>query len=97
MPASAITDHGNRCTAPCTSEKAKKAGVKPIIGSEVYIVSGSRHEKTRASEDSFHLILLVKDREGYQNLCRLISSATWRDSTTARASTSSCFAGTPAA
>ena len=73
MPALAVTDHGNLYGAVQFYEKAKKAGIKPIIGSEVYIVSGSRHEKTRASEDSFHLILLVKDRDGYQNLCRLIS------------------------
>ncbi|HQK87890.1 MAG TPA: PHP domain-containing protein, partial [Acidobacteriota bacterium] len=73
MPALAITDHGNLYGAVQFYEKAKKVGIKPIIGSEVYIVSGSRHEKTRASEDSFHLILLVKDRDGYQNLCRLVS------------------------
>jgi DNA polymerase-3 subunit alpha len=73
MPALAVTDHGNLYGAVQFYEKAKKAGLKPIIGCEVYVVLGNRREKSRATEDAYHLILLVRDADGYQNLCRLVS------------------------
>jgi len=78
MPAMAITDHGNMFGALEFYTKAHAAGVKPIIGCEVYVAPGSRHDKSGASSSgdaSGHLILLCKNRVGYRNLCRLVSTA----------------------
>jgi len=78
MPAVAITDHGNLFGAVEMYRRATKAGVKPIIGSEVYITSGNRLEKRHGhdSEDaSFHLILLARDNHGYRNLVSLVTRA----------------------
>ena len=49
MPALAITDHGNMFGAIHFYQAAKKAGIKPIIGCEAYIASGSRNDKSRAN------------------------------------------------
>ena len=78
MPAMAVTDHGNMFGALEFYSKARAAGVKPIIGCEVYVASGSRHEKSGAassSDASGHFILLCKNRKGYRNLCRMVSTA----------------------
>jgi len=77
MPALAITDHGNLFGAVEFYQTLSKAGVKPIIGCEVYLLTkGSRHKKDLKQEGMLaHLTLLVKNRAGYKNLCRLISSA----------------------
>jgi DNA polymerase-3 subunit alpha len=78
MPAMAITDHGNMFGALEFYSQANAAGVKPIIGCEVYVASGSRHDKSGAassSDASGHLVLLCKNRTGYRNLCRMISTA----------------------
>jgi DNA polymerase-3 subunit alpha len=77
MPAVAITDHGNMFGAVEFYKKAVKAGLKPIIGCEVYVAPKSRTEKTKGSpeEASFHLILLAKDNAGYRNLITLVSRA----------------------
>jgi len=78
MPAMAITDHGNMFGALEFYTKAHAAGVKPIIGCEVYVAPGSRHDKSGASSSgdaSGHLVLLCKNRVGYRNLCRLVSTA----------------------
>ncbi len=78
MPAMAITDHGNMFGAMEFYAKAHAAGVKPIIGCEVYVAPGSRHEKSGAASSgdaSGHLVLLCKNRTGYRNLCRLVSTA----------------------
>ena len=78
MPAIAITDHGNMFGAIEFYLKAEKAGVKPIIGCEVYVAPNSRLEKTGAASSgdaSGHLILLCKNQIGYRNLCRLVSTA----------------------
>jgi DNA polymerase-3 subunit alpha len=78
MPAMAISDHGNMFGALEFYSKARAAGVKPIIGCEVYVASGSRHEKSGAassSDASGHLLLLCKNQEGYRNLCRMVSTA----------------------
>jgi len=78
MPAMAITDHGNMFGAMEFYTKARSAGVKPIIGCEVYVAPESRHDKTGASSSgdaSGHLVLLCKNRTGYRNLCRLVSTA----------------------
>ncbi len=77
MPALAITDHGNMFGAIDFYQKARSQGIKPIIGSEIYIAPGSRLDRTPsdASHSSFHLILLAKDLAGYKNLIKLLSYA----------------------
>ena len=78
LPAVAITDHGAMHGALEFYLKAKKAGIKPIIGCEFYIAPGSRLEKGNArsaGEAAFHLVLLAMNRTGYQNLMKLASIA----------------------
>ncbi|MBN2645893.1 MAG: DNA polymerase III subunit alpha [Desulfuromonadaceae bacterium] len=78
MPAVAITDHGNMFGAVEFYTKATAAGIKPIIGCEVYVAPESRFDKKNArgsSEASYHLVLLCKNQTGYRNLCHLVSSA----------------------
>ena len=71
-----ITDHGNMHGAVEFYQAAKDAGVKPIIGCEVYITPGSRKErvpKAQGGSGTYHLTLLCKDMVGYRNLCRLVT------------------------
>ncbi|MFM8567459.1 MAG: DNA polymerase III subunit alpha [Gemmatimonadota bacterium] len=78
QPALAITDHGNLHAAWEFQEKARKAGVKPIIGMEAYVAPGDRRVKTRAQageKNYFHLVLLARDLAGYRNLVKLSSLA----------------------
>ncbi len=75
MPALAITDHGNMFGAIDFYQSAYKNGIKPIIGSEVYIAPGSRTDKAPTNnESSKHLVLLVKNEVGFRNLMKLSSS-----------------------
>lgn len=75
-PAVAITDHGALYGAIEFYQKAKKAGIKPIIGFEAYLAPNSRHDKhTRADGRSYHLLLLAKNKTGYGNLIKLVSAA----------------------
>ena len=72
MPALAITDHGSMFGAIRFYQTALKSGIKPIIGSEMYITSGSRSSRNNAAgERNYHLILLAKDEVGYKNLSKL--------------------------
>jgi DNA polymerase-3 subunit alpha len=71
MPALALTDHGNLFGAVQFFEKARKKGLKPIIGCEVY-VAPDRLNRDNA-ETRHHLVLLVRDETGYHNLCRMVS------------------------
>ena len=76
QPALAITDHGNIHAAWEFQEKARKAGVKPIIGMEAYVAPSDRRQKTRAQQGEknyFHLVLLARDLQGYRNLVKLTS------------------------
>ncbi|MBU1125037.1 MAG: DNA polymerase III subunit alpha [Candidatus Omnitrophica bacterium] len=75
MDSLAITDHGNMFGAIEFYMEAQKAGIKPIIGCEVYVAPGSRREKTvsRIEDASYHLILLAKDEIGYHHLMKLVS------------------------
>src|SRR5512140_2078540 len=77
MPALAITDHGNLFGAVDFYKQVKKAGIKPIIGCEVYMAPSLRTERggTEADEASFHLILLARDNNGYKNLVTLVTKA----------------------
>jgi len=72
----ALTDHGNLYGAIEFYKKAKKSGIKPIIGCEVYLAPRSRFEKTaKVDSKSYHLTLLCKDQIGYQNLIKLVTKA----------------------
>jgi DNA polymerase III subunit alpha len=75
MPACAITDHGNMFGAIEFYQSCLKNGIKPIIGSEVYIAPKGRLDKTFSTgeETANHLILLVRDETGYKNLMKLVS------------------------
>ncbi len=79
MPAIAVTDHGNLFGALDFYLKATKAGIKPIIGCEMYVAPGSRFEKTGTIKDHdesfYHLILLSRDKQGYKNLVKLVTAA----------------------
>ncbi|MDR3578393.1 MAG: DNA polymerase III subunit alpha [Oryzomonas sp.] len=76
MPALAITDHGNMFGAVEFYLKCKKAGIKPIIGCEVYLAPESRYSKDAKgiSDAAYHLILLCQNIEGYRNLSYLTSA-----------------------
>ena len=73
----AITDHGCIFGAIEFYTKATKAGVKPILGMEAYMAPGSRlrKEATGLKEGGYHLLLLARNRAGYQNLLKLASTA----------------------
>ena len=72
----AITDHGTVYGVIEFYEKAYNAGIKPIIGCELYVAPGSRFDKTPGNKGGlFHLIVLAKNKEGYQNLCRVATAA----------------------
>lgn len=76
MPAVAITDHGVLYGVIDFYREAKKQGIKPIIGCEVYLAPRSRLDKTKGLDDSlYHLILLCKNRKGYENLVQMVSRA----------------------
>src|SRR5215831_2813427 len=73
MPAVAVTDHGNLFGAIGFYEAANKAGVKPIIGCEMYVSKTSRHDRDPANGRPNHLIVLCENEKGYQNLVKLVS------------------------
>jgi len=75
MQSVAITDHGVMYGVVDFYKKARAAGIKPIIGCEVYVAPGSRFEKTttKGEENAFHLVLLVRNQIGYRNLVKLVS------------------------
>ena len=76
MPALALTDHGVMYGIIEFYQKAKEAGIKPILGVEVYVARYGRHNK-RANIDikPYHLVLLAKNEEGYKNLIKLTTKA----------------------
>lgn len=75
MPAVAITDHGNLFGVIDFYNTAKKAGIKPIIGIEAYIISGELGDDSSKNDTRHHLILLAKNAIGYRNLMKLSSKA----------------------
>src|SRR3989338_579873 len=74
MPALGMTDHGNMFGAVHFYQAAKKAGIKPIIGCEAYVAPHSRFDKNPDQRNLSHLVLLVKDAQGYANLVKLVSA-----------------------
>jgi DNA polymerase-3 subunit alpha len=77
MPALALTDHGVMFGAVEFYQECEKAGIKPIIGCEVYVAPGSHKEKKANSqrEASHHFTLLAQNETGYRNLVKLVSIA----------------------
>jgi DNA polymerase-3 subunit alpha len=78
MSALALTDHGNLFGAIDFYTSAKEKGIKPLVGCELYLSEGSRLEKQGRSDEGrsiFHLGLLARNIEGYQNLLKLVSDA----------------------
>lgn len=76
MGALALTDHGVMYGAVDFYLAAKAAGVKPIVGCEVYVAPNSRHDKRgKADTSPYHLTLLARDFSGYKNLLQLTSKA----------------------
>jgi DNA polymerase-3 subunit alpha len=70
MPAVAMTDHGNMFGAIDFYTKAKKEGIKPIIGIETYIISGELDSQASKKEIRHHLVLLAQNLQGYKNLIK---------------------------
>ena len=75
MASLAITDHGALYGAIEFYTECQNAGIKPIIGCEVYVAQGSRHSKTPADKSPYHLTLLATDNTGYRNLIQLVTRA----------------------
>ncbi len=76
MPAVAITDHGHMFGVKLFHKTAKKAGLKPILGCETYVARRSmKDKKTKEDRSGDHLILLAKNKIGYHNLMKIISTA----------------------
>ena len=76
MPAIAVTDHGNMYGAIELYKECKKAGIKPIIGCEVYVAERRMEDKEPGIDNKrYHLILLAKNIEGYKNLMRIVTEA----------------------
>ncbi|SHG83114.1 DNA polymerase-3 subunit alpha [Thermosyntropha lipolytica DSM 11003] len=76
MPALAITDHGVLYGVIDFYREAKKQGIKPVIGCEVYVATRSRFDReVKLDDDQYHLVLLCADDKGYKNLIELVSKA----------------------
>ncbi|MBU1987499.1 DNA polymerase III subunit alpha, partial [Patescibacteria group bacterium] len=73
----ALTDHGVMYGVIEFYQKCKKAGIKPIIGLEAYVAPNSRFDKNAKSDEKnyYHLLLLAKDKQGYNNLIKLTTIA----------------------
>ena len=75
MDALAITDHGSLYGVVEFYTQCLEAGIKPIIGCELYMALGSRHDKVPSERSPYHLTVLAKDNHGYQNLTALATQA----------------------
>ena len=75
MEALALTDHGVMYGAIQFYLAAKEAGIKPIIGCEIYLAPSSRSGREAGDKKNYHLILLAKNQTGYQNLIQLVTKA----------------------
>ena len=75
VPALAVTEHGNMFSAISFHDEARRRGIKPILGCEVYVAPGSRLTKSGSiGETANHLVLLAENLDGYHNLIKLVSS-----------------------
>ena len=74
MPALGVTEHGNMFSSVIFHDRARARGLNPVLGCEVYVAPGSRHNKSGSPGDTQnHLILLAETSEGYHNLIKLVS------------------------
>ncbi|MCP9809548.1 DNA polymerase III subunit alpha [Cyanobium sp. HWJ4-Hawea] len=73
MPALALTDHGVMYGAIELLKLCTKAGIKPIIGNEMYVINGSIDDPQQKKERRYHLVVLAKNAKGYRNLVKLTS------------------------
>jgi len=75
MGSLAITDHGALYGAIAFYTAAKEAGIRPIIGCEVYVAETDRHGRSSSDKNHYHLTLLAKNKRGYHNLIQLVTKA----------------------
>lgn len=75
MDSAAITDHGNMYGVIEFYQTAKKEGIHPIIGCEIYVAAGSRFDReiSHGEDRYYHLILLAENNKGYANLMKIVS------------------------
>lgn len=76
MESIAITDHGNMFGGVQLFERAAKTGIKPILGCELYVAPGDMKDKSPSRDgqpNSYHLILLIMNEDGYKNLSQLVT------------------------
>lgn len=72
----AITDHGVMYGCIDFYKAAKAAGIKPIIGCEVYVARRTMEDRVHSLDrDPYHMVLLCKNRQGYENLCYMVSES----------------------
>ena len=75
MPSLAVTEHGNMFSAVVFHDAARKRGINPILGCEVYVAPGDRRDKSGTpGETANHLVLLAENEKGFKNLIKLVSS-----------------------
>jgi DNA polymerase-3 subunit alpha len=75
MPAMAITEHGNMFSSIIFHDQARKRGITPVLGCEVYVAPGDRRTRSGTpGETANHLVLLAETKEGYHNLIKLVSA-----------------------
>jgi DNA polymerase III subunit alpha len=75
MPALAVTEHGNMFSAVAFHDAARKRGINPILGCEVYVAPGARQDRSgQPGETANHLVLLAENATGFRNLIKLVSS-----------------------
>src|SRR5690348_5192127 len=75
MPAMAITEHGNMFSSIAFHDQARKRGINPFLGCEVYVAPGDRRTRSGTpGETASHLVLLAETNEGFHNLIKLVSS-----------------------
>ena len=75
MPALAVTEHGNMFSSVVFHDAARKRGINPILGCEVYVAPGDRRDKNGTpGETANHLVLLAENERGFKNLIKLVSA-----------------------
>ena len=75
MDSLAITDHGGMYGAVDFYNKARAHGIKPIVGCEMYVAPGSRHERNPGDKSPYHMTVLAQNAEGYGNLIKLVTKS----------------------
>ena len=71
----AITDHGNLYGVVEFYSKCREAGINPVIGCEVYVAQGSRHDRSPSEKTPYHLTMMARNNVGYRNLMQLVTKA----------------------